>query len=114
VKGCDRRALAQLRKAMYYSWPADAISSRRRLSLKDRIVMKTLIVAAASLLLVACASPSSSKSDEVPVQKSYRTGSNLPVRDPSSGSSAVQGADNQDTQQMLNKPAPYVPAKGGN
>jgi hypothetical protein len=44
--------------------------------------MKMLIAAALPLLLVACASTSNSASNEPTEQKVYRTGSNLPVRDP--------------------------------
>ena len=44
--------------------------------------MKRLLLAAIPLLLVACASTTDNKSADPGETKVYRTGSNLPVRDP--------------------------------
>ncbi len=51
--------------------------------------MKLLIVAAASILLVACATEP--RSDEVADGRVFRTGSHLPQRDNSSSVQSTQG-----------------------
>lgn len=95
---------------MYYFASADAQSSRLRTTCKDMAVIKSLSVLAASLLLVSCATPQQiAKTDEVPVQKTYRTGSNLPVRD-----NEVPNV-RSDPANIVNIPAPiYIPNKAGN
>ena len=70
--------------------------------------MKTLILVTASLFLASCAATQTAQTDEPPEQKSYRTGSHLPVRDNSAGP-ALQNVD----PKTLNMPAPYIPPVGG-
>ena len=48
-------------------------------------------LASLTLLLTACATPPDSQADEAHEQKVYRTGSNLPVRDPSAASRTQSG-----------------------
>ena len=51
--------------------------------------MKTIIVAPAALVLAACAAPTPAPDQPAADDKSYVTGSRLPVKDKSSGSSTV-------------------------
>jgi hypothetical protein len=51
--------------------------------------MKTISIATAALLLAACATSAPTTDQPVAEQKSYRTGSHLPVKDPDSGSGTV-------------------------
>ena len=71
--------------------------------------MKTLFLAVASMLLGSCASMLATTSEDVAEQKSYRTGSHLPTRDPASGSSTVTSSAPPPVQA---RPA-YIPGKGG-
>jgi uncharacterized lipoprotein YajG len=70
--------------------------------------MKILFVATAALVLAACAAPTTTKDDPAE-EKSYRTGSHVPVRDRNQGSSSVTTS----AAPAAGTPAPYVPGKGG-
>ncbi len=71
--------------------------------------MKTFFLAAASILLVSCASMPATTSEDVAEQRSFRTGSHLPLRDPTSGSSTVTSS----APPPVNVPSVYIPGKGG-
>jgi len=71
--------------------------------------MKLLALAIASSLLVACSSSPTTKSDDPAEEKVYRTGSHVPVKDKSAGSSSVTTS----TAPTPGMPSPYVPGKGG-
>ncbi len=51
--------------------------------------MKKIIVATAALLLAACATPTPTTDQPVAEEKNYITGSRLPVKDKTSGSSTA-------------------------
>ena len=51
--------------------------------------MKKIIVAIAALLLAACATPTATTEQPVAEERSYVTGSHLPVKDKSSSSSTT-------------------------
>jgi hypothetical protein len=69
--------------------------------------MKLLLLAAASMVLVACATQP--QSDEVAEPRVFRTGSHLPQRD--NGSSSVQSTQGK----VINvEPVPFIPSKAGN
>lgn len=70
--------------------------------------MKTLILVAASMLLVSCATPPATPNDEVAEQKTYRTGSHLPVCDKDSSSTVSTSVP----PPVQARPA-YIPGKGG-
>jgi uncharacterized lipoprotein YmbA len=72
--------------------------------------MKPLLVFAALLLLAACATTQkTAQNSDVPVQKTYRTGSNLPVRD-----NEVPNVQSSKANVIMSAPAPYVPDKASN
>jgi ABC-type oligopeptide transport system substrate-binding subunit len=71
--------------------------------------MKLLALAVASSFLVACSSSPTTKSDDPAEEKVYRTGSHVPVKDKSAGSSSVT----TNAAPQAGMPAPYIPGKGG-
>ena len=92
---------------MYYLPHGGPIPTRPHTSRKDLNGMKTFILVTASLILASCAATQTGQVDEPPVQRTYRTGSNLPVRD--NDVSAVKQAD----PKVILAPAPFIPSKGG-
>jgi hypothetical protein len=71
--------------------------------------MKTIIVAAAVLLLAACATKQATQGQEVAEEKTYRVGSHLPVKDRTDGSSSVTVF----APPPAGTPSVYIPGKGG-
>ena len=67
--------------------PPERFPSVRASLLRERNRMKKIIVATATLLLAACATPTPSTDQTAAEDKSYVTGSRLPVKDKSSSSS---------------------------
>ena len=73
---------------MIYVLPERFPSVRASL-LRERNRMKKIIVATATLLLAACATPAPSTDQTAAEEKSYVTGSRLPVKDKSSSASTA-------------------------
>ena len=69
--------------------------------------MKLLMLAAASMLLIGCATKPQEEvaTDDVRI---FRTGSHLPQRD-----NQVPNVQSNKVQVIMNPQAPYIPSKGG-
>ena len=84
-------------------WEDSSVNSRR---------LCLAIIAAA--LVSACASVDQQTASSQPKQdKTYATGSRIPVRDRSAGSSDVRSVDSQNATEMMNKRGVVIPDKGG-
>ena len=94
---------------MYYCQSPESGLEPCRKSIQDTLEMKFLALAVASTLLVACSSSPTTKSADSAEEKVYRTGSHVPVKERTDGSTSVTNA-NAPTPGM---PAPYIPGKGG-
>ena len=80
---------------------------------------KVLLLIAAGTILGACAQVDTSGKDREFVEKTYRTGSNIPAKSsaPNAGSDAVSTASGQDVDNMRNSslsvPKGVTPLGGG-
>ena len=70
--------------------------------------MKTIILVTTSLFLVSCAATQTTQNDEPREQRTFKTGSNLPVRD-----NSVPAVQSESAKIINSAPPAYIPGKGG-